>query len=141
MSTQPIAGRSRLLGVSPAEEEAFTAFVRERGDRLLRYTRWLVPNAGDAEDVLQAALLRVAQRWSRHIEAPEAYALIVIRNLVTDRRRRAHLVAAPSSHEQVQEATHPDLADAFAAQSHLEPCWRHCRSGSGWPSSCGCSRN
>jgi RNA polymerase sigma factor (sigma-70 family) len=106
--------------VTPAEEQAFTGFVREQGDRLLRYARWLVPDAADAEDVLQTALLRVAQRWSRHVEAPEAYALVVIRNLVIDRRRRAHLVAVPSSGEQVPDSAQPDLADAVAAQAQLD---------------------
>jgi hypothetical protein len=34
----------------PSEEQAFAAFVRERGGGLLRFARRLIPDAGEAED-------------------------------------------------------------------------------------------
>jgi DNA-directed RNA polymerase specialized sigma24 family protein len=45
--------------VTPEEEQDFTEFVRTHGDRLLRFARLLVPDAAEAEDVLQIALLRL----------------------------------------------------------------------------------
>jgi DNA-directed RNA polymerase specialized sigma24 family protein len=45
--------------VTPSQERAFTDFVRANGDVLLRQARLLVPYDGEAEDLLQVALLRL----------------------------------------------------------------------------------
>jgi len=106
--------------VTPADELAFTQFVRDRGDDLQRYTRWLIPDAAESEDALQVALLRLARRWSDAISSPDAYVRVILRNLATDRARRRHLVPVPTlDKRQLAEET-PDHADALAAQSELD---------------------
>lgn len=90
--------------VNLSEEESFSAFVRESGDGLLRYARLLFADAGDAEDALQTALLRVARQWHRGLDAPVAYARTALRNLACDSGRRRHLVAVPSDAEPVLPA-------------------------------------
>ncbi|EFL13326.1 SigE family RNA polymerase sigma factor [Streptomyces sp. C] len=44
-------------------QEDFTAYVRMRRPALLRTARRLVPDPADAEDLVQAALLRTHVRW------------------------------------------------------------------------------
>ncbi|RST06682.1 SigE family RNA polymerase sigma factor [Streptomyces sp. WAC07149] len=44
-------------------QEDFTAYVRMRRPALLRTARRLVPDPADAEDLVQAALLRTHARW------------------------------------------------------------------------------
>ncbi|MEU9143671.1 SigE family RNA polymerase sigma factor [Streptomyces sp. NPDC048349] len=44
-------------------QEDFTAYVRVRRPALLRTARRLVPDPADAEDLVQAALLRTHVRW------------------------------------------------------------------------------
>lgn len=89
------------------ERDAFEGFVRSSGDRLLRLATLL--SAGDthaAQDLVQQALARVAQRWRRLEGPPEAYAKAVLLNLSTDRWRRSQV--------RVREAVGllPDRADS-----------------------------
>jgi RNA polymerase sigma-70 factor (sigma-E family) len=65
----------------------FEDFVRERSAALLRTAYALVGDYGHAEDMLQTALLRTAQRWAAARDAPEAYARQVLLNLCRDRVR------------------------------------------------------
>ncbi len=51
---------------------AFDEFVAARSAALMHVAYLLTGNRHDAEDLLQVALARVAQRWGR-IEEPEAY--------------------------------------------------------------------
>jgi RNA polymerase sigma factor (sigma-70 family) len=115
-------------GVTPSEEADFTAFVRERGDALLRYARVLVPDSAEAEDVLQVALLRLLRHWSKRPRSSEAYVRSTLVNLCKDRARRRHLVPVP-----VPESSEPgredavrvpdlaeDLADAMSARARLD---------------------
>jgi len=104
--------------VNRAEEASFTAFVRQSGDNLMRYARLLFPDAGEAEDALQTALHRLARHWHRGLEAPEAYARTVLRNLARDGGRRFHLVALPTDAEP-GIPPQPDLAEAYAAAERL----------------------
>lgn len=62
-------------------DEAFTAFVADRGPRLLRYCLLLTGSQADAEDLLQASLLKAYLHWSRINEpaAAEAY----VRSIIT----------------------------------------------------------
>lgn len=104
----------------PAEEAAFSLFVRESGDRLLRHARLLIGDDGEAEDALQVALLRLTRHWSRHLDSPEAYVRRTLVNLATDRGRRRHLVAQPALVVEAGAAHDPDHADAVAARGEVD---------------------
>lgn len=104
-------------GMRASEEQAFAAFVRERGTGLLRFARRLIPDAGDAEDALQTALLRLTSHWPK--EHPEAYVRAALANLATDRARRRHLVAVPTSVAPDAHGTY-EHADASDAQARLD---------------------
>jgi DNA-directed RNA polymerase specialized sigma24 family protein len=96
--------------MTPPEEQAFTEFVGARGPALLRLARLLVLDDGEAEDMLQVALLRLSRRWHRNLEAPDAYVRTVLANLAKDRARRRHLVPVP---------VEPDpKAPAYAGRDH-----------------------
>lgn len=72
----------------PSDEQLdFELFARTYSDRLLRTAYLLTGDAHDAEDVVQAALLRTARRWVRAREVPYPYARQVVVNLVKDRWR------------------------------------------------------
>ena len=118
--------------MTPSEEADFTAFVRGRGDALLRYARVLVPDSAEAEDVLQVALLRLLRHWSTHLRSPEAYLRSTLVNLAKDRTRRRHLVPVP-----VPESSQPgwagaagspdpaaELTDAIVARARLDEVLR-----------------
>ncbi len=99
-------------------EQEFSAWVRERGDALLRTARLLIPDHGEAEDALQTALLRISRHWP--VEAPDAYVRKALVNLAHDRSRRRHLVAEPAEVRDERRAALPDLGDALASQQALE---------------------
>ncbi|MEV8514362.1 SigE family RNA polymerase sigma factor [Dactylosporangium sp. NPDC051484] len=109
-----------LVGVNPSEEQDFTEFVRVNGDQLLRFARLLVPDAAEAEDVLQTALLRLTKHWSRQLESPEAYVRAALVNLAKDRGRRSHLVPVPVQADPDLLAAGRDHAEAVAARAHLD---------------------
>ena len=73
--------------IPSAEQQEFELFARTYSDRLLRTAYLLVGDAHEAEDVVQAALLRTARRWGRAQDAPFPYARQVVVNLVKDRWR------------------------------------------------------
>lgn len=98
-------------------EAEFTAYVRERGDALLRTAHWLVLDLGDAEDALQTALLRLSRRWP--VELPDAYVRTILANLAKDRARRRHLVPEPAESREDRLAALPDHADSLASQQAL----------------------
>src|SRR3954447_20068732 len=104
-----------------AEQAEFTAFVGRAGDRLLRFTRLLVLDHGDAEDVLQEALLRLARHWGR-AASPEAYVRKTLVNLARDRGRRRHLVPVPAQDRAEREPRDPstDSTDALVARESLD---------------------
>lgn len=110
--------------MTPCEERDFTAFVRAKGDRLLRFARLLVPDRAEAEDILQTALLRLARHWPKRLEAPEAYVRAALVNLAKDRGRRSHLVPVPTEVDTNLPDTGSDhtdaVADAVAAQVQLD---------------------
>jgi len=54
-------------------EREFTAFVRQRGQALLRTAYALCVNQHDAEDLVQNALAKTSLRWSRIQGDPEHY--------------------------------------------------------------------
>jgi RNA polymerase sigma-70 factor (sigma-E family) len=76
------------LASSP-QDRSFDEFVLQRSRRLVRTAYLLCGDRGDAEDLVQVALMRVAPRWSRARRAPDAYTHRVLVNLVRDRHRAA----------------------------------------------------
>lgn len=106
--------------MTPSEEQYFTEFVRAHADRLLRFARMLVPDAAEAEDVLQNALLRLTRHWSRKLDSPEAYVRATLVNLAKDRGRRSHLVPVPVEDRFDRPTVGADHADAIAARAHLD---------------------
>jgi RNA polymerase sigma factor (sigma-70 family) len=107
------------MAMTPTDEQAFAAFVRLRGDALLRYARLLVPDPAEAEDVLQVALMRVVRHWPERLEAPEAYVRAAILNAVKDRARRRHLVPLPAEASD-RSGDNADYTEVFAAGARLE---------------------
>jgi len=95
-------------------DPGFDEFVHDRSKVLLRTAFLLVGDRGHAEDLLQTALLRTAQRWRHAREHPEAYARQVLVNLARDRWRRSRrrvteqstdaMPAAPPSHQDHSDA-------------------------------------
>jgi RNA polymerase sigma-70 factor (sigma-E family) len=77
----------------------FSAFVQRRQHRLLRAAYLIVGDERLAEDLLQNALIKLADRWSTVRDGnPEAYLrTILYRDAVSwwRRHRRERLVAAP----------------------------------------------
>lgn len=104
---------------SSVRDEEFAQFVMGAHASLLRTARLLTGDRHSAEDLLQAALVRVYLRWSRSADwgSPHAYARKTVVNLyATWRRRRWHTeVVRP-------EADHtPDAGDmAGDADTRLE---------------------
>lgn len=85
------------MGVSDRAEVAepllvtgtFEGFVRDHGQRLIRFTTLLTGDRGHAEDLVQDVLVRMDRRW-RTIEEPAAYARkAIIRAHIRQRLRRS----------------------------------------------------
>ncbi len=68
----------------------FDRFAREHAQGLLRTAYLVVWDAGEAEDLVQECLLKVARRWRkvRNMEMPLAYARRILINLAIDDSRR-----------------------------------------------------
>lgn len=72
------------------EPEGFSGFVVARSPALLRTARLITGDTELAQDLVQSALAKAWQRWSR-IDAPEAYVrTAMVRTYLTWRRRRWH---------------------------------------------------
>jgi RNA polymerase sigma-70 factor (sigma-E family) len=74
--------------VSPADDEAFEAFVRAHGTTLVRLAGALTGSPDVSEEIVQSALERVFLRW-RRLDDPLAYSRQVVVNLCRDRGRGA----------------------------------------------------
>ncbi len=68
----------------------FDQFVAAHVDDLLRTAYLIVWDEGEAEDLVQECLLKVARRWPRvrRMEQPRAYARRILVNLALDDARR-----------------------------------------------------
>jgi RNA polymerase sigma-70 factor (sigma-E family) len=68
----------------------FDQFVAAHVDDLLRTAYLIVWDDGEAEDIVQECLLKVARRWPRvrRMEHPRAYARRILVNLALDDARR-----------------------------------------------------
>jgi RNA polymerase sigma-70 factor (sigma-E family) len=93
--------------------EQFERFVTETSDRLLRTAYLVVWDLGEAEDLVQDCLSKVARRWPRvrAMDQPYAYARRVLINLALDgavrRSRRREEVAI--EYEPVDRRSEADL--------------------------------
>jgi RNA polymerase sigma-70 factor (sigma-E family) len=96
--------------MEPADEEAFTAFVRARGAHWMRLAVLLTGSPPEAEDLLQASLVKLYQAWPRldvTTVAPDAY----LRKILVNTRRswwRARW------RQESPVASVPDAADPYA---------------------------
>jgi RNA polymerase sigma-70 factor (sigma-E family) len=78
------------------DRESFTAWATARRPRLVRTATFLTGDRGRAEDLVQEALTKVAQRWPRLRDGhPDAYArqILVRDNISWWRRGRFELVS------------------------------------------------
>jgi RNA polymerase sigma-70 factor (sigma-E family) len=68
----------------------FDQFVAAHVDDLLRTAYLIVWDEGEAEDLVQECLLRIARRWPRvrRMDQPRAYARKILVNLALDDARR-----------------------------------------------------
>lgn len=110
-------------GVTPSERAAFETFVRAQGGELLRVACGLTGDRTHAEDLLQEALVRLAERWPRVGSAgnPTGWVCRVIANTRVSwwrRTRRETLVAAVPERGHVPVT--PDVA-LLAALAGLPP--------------------
>lgn len=103
-------------------DPGFEQFVLDRSAALLRTAFLLVGDRGDAEDLLQTALLRTALRWRKAQEYPEAYVRQVLVNLARDRWRRSRRRVAEQPLDDVPSApaAHRDHADAIADREMIQ---------------------
>ena len=85
------------------DEDRFTEFVRAHTASLFRTAYLMTGDYQRAEDVLQGALVRVYQHWTRidEMAQPVAYARRVVVNQSVSwwRRRSSHESPLPGSHE------------------------------------------
>jgi RNA polymerase sigma-70 factor (sigma-E family) len=110
-------------------DDEFTDFVGKWSPALLRVAFLLTSDRGEAEDLLQTALLKTSRRWSRLDDREAAYAY-VRRVLVTThtswrRRRRVHEVLLDRMPERaVHEPAGIEGGRALQALEQLPPRMR-----------------
>jgi RNA polymerase sigma-70 factor (sigma-E family) len=105
-----------------AARREFERFAAVHADALLRNAYLMAGDRGEAEDLVQECLLRLARKWPRvrSMEHPGAYARRVLFNLILDggrqrARRRTELVAVEATDGQ----RGADQATA-AVEAHVE---------------------
>jgi RNA polymerase sigma-70 factor (sigma-E family) len=110
-------------------DDGFTEFVERWSPALLRVAFLLTSDRGEAEDLLQTALLKTSRHWSRLSDREAAYAY-VRRVLVTThtswrRRRRVHEVLIDRFPERAaDEPTGIEAGRALQALEQLPPRMR-----------------
>jgi RNA polymerase sigma-70 factor (sigma-E family) len=105
--------------MEPADEEAFAAFVRARGEHFVRVAVLLTGSPAEAEDLLQASLVRLYQAWPRldvTAAPPDAYLRKILVNTrrswwQTRWRREAPVAEVP---ETARVAHAADFEDRYA---------------------------
>jgi RNA polymerase sigma-70 factor (sigma-E family) len=127
MSTEigPVEGAERAqLGRIVWVDEGFPAFVRDRSAALARTALLLTADRHLAEDLVQSALAKVADRWTRLASTgdPTPYVRkVMLRTAISWRRRRWA--------GEVPVATIPDVADAAANVRDADECLRRALGG------------
>lgn len=102
-------------------EEQFTAYVGARRPALVRTAYLLTGNAEDAEDLVQAALIKAVPKWGRIADDPEPYvrAILARESVNRWRRRRWREIASdalPETHAvEVDVAGRESLRTALAS--------------------------
>lgn len=102
--------------------ESFETYVAERGARLLRFAYHLTgSDIQRAEDLLQAALLRVWRRWDRGpaIENIDAY----VRRVIA-RENFAHIRRRNLSEVLTARMPETQNSDAYAYSDSVDAVWR-----------------
>lgn len=95
----------------------FEAFVVARRDALLRTAYLLTGNHHDAEDLVQAALIKVVPKWTRIKDRPEGYVRQVLARESVNRWRSRRWREV--STDVVPEAGHHDSTDRIALLEDL----------------------
>jgi RNA polymerase sigma-70 factor (sigma-E family) len=111
-----------LLSTSRARDE-FERFAAANADGLLRTAYLIVGDRGEAEDIVQECMLRLARKWPRvrTMDHPGAYARQVTVSIVLDggrQRSRRRLELAAAELEPAPEAGDPATA-SLAARADL----------------------
>ena len=102
-------------------DPGFEEFVEARSVALLRTASLLVGDRGEAEDLVQTALLRTALKWRRARDHPEAYTRQVLVNLARDRWRRSRRrVAEQPLNPVTADPVHGDHANAVVNQQAIQ---------------------
>ncbi|HEX4090904.1 MAG TPA: SigE family RNA polymerase sigma factor [Trebonia sp.] len=70
----------------PDLEESFASFVRRRGDHHLRVAMLLTGSAAEAEDLVQASLIRLYRAWPR-LDIASSSADAYLRKIIVNTRR------------------------------------------------------
>lgn len=101
-------------------QDEVRAFIAARRPALYRSAYLLVGNSPDAEDLVQATLVRVITAWDRiqRRDAPEVFARRVMVNLAASRWRRLKTYAA-IVHRTAPAGDEPDIADAAAVRDAM----------------------
>ena len=99
--------------------EDFEEYVAARMPALLRTAYLLTGHPQDAEDLVQAALVKVVPAWKRVAGSPDAYVrrVMVNENISRWRKRRGREVLVAEMPE--EHSVDVDLADALALQRAL----------------------
>lgn len=99
----------------------FSAYVGRRWLRLTRTALLLGCAPGQAEDVVQAALLRCYLSWSRvkRAEYPDAYVYRVLVNTINDSRRRRWNSEFPTAEPGEDDAS-ADPTDGWIIRREIE---------------------
>lgn len=101
----------------------FEEFVAEHAHSLARVAYLLTGHPGEAEDLVQEALLLTYRKWDQVSRAahPSAYVRRMLTNQFLSERRRRRLSTRPLSSIEGTDWVAPDHADAAAAS---DPLWK-----------------
>ncbi|XVS61434.1 SigE family RNA polymerase sigma factor [Actinosynnema sp. CA-299493] len=91
-----VLGVEVLMRSDPGSPEGFAEFVAERSDSLVRAAWLLTGDAHKAEDLVQVALVRLWERWSK-VDEPGAYARRVLYTTYMTWWRRRWRAETPSA--------------------------------------------
>lgn len=90
---------------------SFDEFAAAASPQLLRSAYLLTGDRDHAEDLVQAALVRVARRWKVARRSPHAFAHRVLVNLLHDRRRSLSRRVSEQRLDEFDDRLRPSAAD------------------------------